>query len=149
MGNYHPLTMLSLAIEYALVKEQTWLYHLDNLILHTLNSWLVFKLIQKLNGSFWVAFFTGALFAIHPLHVESVAWAAERKDVLYTIFLLLSLWYYIKFDETQDKKWYAVSILLFWASCLSKGMAVVLPALLIITDYCFLKKTYQCEAFYQ
>ncbi len=140
VGNYHPLTMLSLAIEYALVKEQTWLYHLDNLILHTLNSWLVFRIIQKLNGNFWVAFFTGALFAIHPLHVESVAWAAERKDVLYTIFLLLSIWYYLKFDETQDKKWYVVSILLFLASCLSKGMAVVLPALLIITDYCFLKK---------
>ncbi|MDZ7935646.1 MAG: glycosyltransferase family 39 protein [Emticicia sp.] len=147
VGNYHPLTMLSLAIEYALVKEQTWLYHLDNLILHTLNSWLVFKLIQKLNGNFWVSFFTGALFAIHPLHVESVAWAAERKDVLYTIFILLSIWYYIKFDETQDKKWYAVSILLFLASCLSKGMAVVLPALLIITDYCFLKKPINAKLF--
>ena len=147
VGNYHPLTMLSLAIEYFLVKEQTWLYHLDNLILHTLNSWLVFKLIQKLNNNFWVALFTGALFAIHPLHVESVAWVAERKDVLYTIFLLLSLWYYIKFDETQDKKWYAVSILLFLASCLSKGMAVVLPALLIITDYCFLKKPINAKLF--
>lgn len=147
VGNYHPLTMLSLAIEYFLVKEQTWLYHLDNLILHTLNSWLVFKLIQKLNNNFWVALFTGALFAIHPLHVESVAWVAERKDVLYTIFLLLSLWYYIKFDETQDKKWYAASILLFLASCLSKGMAVVLPALLIITDYCFLKKPINAKFF--
>jgi tetratricopeptide (TPR) repeat protein len=147
VGNYHPLTMLSLAIEYFLVKEQTWLYHLNNLILHTLNSWLVFKLIQKLNNNFWVALFTGALFAIHPLHVESVAWVAERKDVLYTIFLLLSLWYYIKFDETQDKKWYAVSILLFLASCLSKGMAVVLPALLIITDYCFLKKPINAKLF--
>lgn len=140
VGNYHPLTVLSLAIEYLLVKEQTWLYHLDNLILHILNSWLVFRLIQKLNGNFLVSFVTAILFAIHPLHVESVAWAAERKDVLYTLFLLLSFWYYIRFDETNNKIQYAVSILLFIASCMSKGMAVVLPALLIITDYCFLKK---------
>lgn len=140
VGNYHPLTVLTLAIEYALVKEQTWLYHLDNLILHILNSWLVFKLIQKLNQNFLVSFVTAILFAIHPLHVESVAWAAERKDVLYTLFLLLSIWYYIRFDESKNKVFYGVSILLFIASCLSKGMAVVLPALLIITDYCFLKK---------
>ncbi|RFS17311.1 tetratricopeptide repeat protein [Emticicia sp. C21] len=140
VGNYHPLTVLSLAIEYALVGEKTWLYHLDNLILHILNSWLVFRVIQRLNANFLVSFVTAVLFAIHPLHVESVAWAAERKDVLYTFFLLLSIWYYIRFDETNNKVFYGVSILLFIASCLSKGMAVVLPALLIITDYCFLKK---------
>jgi tetratricopeptide (TPR) repeat protein len=140
VGNYHPLTVLSLAIEYALVGEQTWLYHLDNLILHVLNSWFVFRIIQKLNGNFLVSFVTTILFAIHPLHVESVAWAAERKDVLYTFFLLFSLWYYILFDESKNKVLYGVSILLFIASCLSKGMAVVLPAILIITDYCFLKK---------
>jgi hypothetical protein len=131
---------LSLAIEYALVKEQTWLYHLDNIILHILNSWLVFRIIQRLNGNSLVSFVTAVLFAIHPMHVESVAWAAERKDVLYTLFLLLSFWYYIRFDETNNKTQYAISILLFIASCLSKGMAVVLPAILLITDYCFLKK---------
>lgn len=147
VGNYHPLTVLSFAIEYALVKEQTWLYHLDNLVLHTINSWLVFRLLQKLNGNFIVAFFTATLFAIHPLHVESVAWAAERKDVLYTLFLLLSIWFYLKFDETKDNKWYAISILLFLASCMSKGMAVVLPALLIVTDYCFLKKPINAKLF--
>ena len=147
VGNYHPLTVLSYAIEYALVKEQTWLYHLDNLLLHTANSWLVFKLLQKLNGNFLVSFFTATLFAIHPLHVESVAWAAERKDVLYTFFLFLSLWFYLKFDETQEKKLYIFSILLFIASCMSKGMAVVLPAILIITDYCFLRKPLNLQLF--
>lgn len=147
VGNYHPFTVLSFAIEYALVKEQTWLYHLDNLVLHTINSWLVFKLLQKLNGNFIVAFFTATLFAIHPLHVESVAWAAERKDVLYTLFILLSIWFYLKFDETKANKWYAISILLFIASCMSKGMAVVLPALLIVTDYCFLKKPINAKLF--
>ena len=147
VGNYHPFTVLSFAIEYALIKEQTWLYHFDNLVLHTINSWLIFRLLQKLNGNFIVAFFTATLFAIHPLHVESVAWAAERKDVLYTLFLLLSIWFYLKFDETKANKWYLISILLFLASCMSKGMAVVLPALLIITDYCFLKKPINAKLF--
>ncbi len=147
VGNYHPFTMLSFAIEYALVKEQTWLYHLDNLLLHSINSWLVFRLLQKLNGNFLTSIVTAILFAIHPLHVESVAWAAERKDVLYTLFLLLSIWFYIKFDEKQDYKLYAFSILLFIASCMSKGMAVVLPAILIITDYCFLKKPINAKLF--
>jgi tetratricopeptide (TPR) repeat protein len=147
VGNYHPFTMLSLAIEYALVKDQTWLYHLDNLILHTVNSWFVFKLIQKLNNNFLVSLFTAVLFAIHPLHVESVAWAAERKDVLYTFFLFLSLWFYLKLMDTKENKWYVVSLLLFIASCMSKGMAVVLPAILIATDYCFLKKPINLQLF--
>ena len=148
VGNYHPLTMLSLAIEYALVKEQTWLYHFDNLLLHTLNSWLVFKLLQKLNGNFLTSIFTAVLFAVHPLHVESVAWAAERKDVLYTLFLFFSLWFYIKFDEKNNYTFYTISLILFIASCMSKGMAVVLPAILIITDYCFLKKPLNLKLFY-
>ncbi len=147
VGNYHPLTMLSFAIEWALVKEQTWLYHFDNLILHTINSWLVFRLLQKLNGNFLTSFFTAVLFAVHPMHVESVAWAAERKDMLYTLFLLLSLLFYIKFDKKKDKKLYILSLFLFIASCMSKGMAVVLPAILIITDYCFLKKPINAKLF--
>jgi Tfp pilus assembly protein PilF len=140
VGNYHPLTMLSLAIEWALVKDQTWLYRLDNLLLHIANSWLVFKIFRKLNQTFLVSFIVAVLFAVHPLHVESVAWAAERKDVLYTFFQLLAFFYYLKFDESQNKFYYGISLLLFVASCMSKGMGVVLPAILIITDYVFLKK---------
>jgi protein O-mannosyl-transferase len=140
VGNYHPFTMLSLAIEYLLVKDSSWLYHFNNLVLHSLNSWLVFRLLKKLNQTTLISFITAVLFAVHPLHVESVAWAAERKDVLYTFFQLLALIYYIKYDGSKNTKFYIYSILLFVASCLSKGMGVVLPALLIITDYCFLKK---------
>jgi protein O-mannosyl-transferase len=140
VGNYHPLTMLSLAIEYLLVKDNVWLYHFNNLVLHAVNSWLVFRLLKKLNQNTLISFITALLFAIHPMHVESVAWAAERKDVLYTLFQLLALIYYVKYDESKDTKFYIYSILLFVASCLSKGMGVVLPALLLITDYCFLKK---------
>jgi tetratricopeptide (TPR) repeat protein len=139
-GNYHPLTMLSLAIDYAIAGKSPAIYHFTNIIFHILNSWLVFIIFQKLRQSFNVSILSALLFAIHPLHVESVAWAAERKDVLYTFFLLLSLINYLKFDDSNSKKYYIYSILFFLASCLSKGMAVVLPALLIITDLWMLKK---------
>jgi protein O-mannosyl-transferase len=142
VGNYHPLTMLSLAIEYALVGESPWLYHLTNLLFHVANSWLVFKLFSKLKVSFWISFITSVFFAIHPLHVESVAWAAERKDVLYTFFLMLSFIMYLSYAATKNKIVYTVSVLLFLTSCLSKGMAVVMPALLIITDWWFLDKKF-------
>lgn len=147
VGNYHPLTMLSLAIEYLFVKDSPWLYHLNNLILHSVNSYLVFYLLKKLKQNFIISFATAVLFAIHPLHVESVAWAAERKDVLYTLFQLLALIYYIRFDEEKSNKFYIISLILFVASCMSKGMGVVLPALLIITDYCFLKKPINAKLF--
>jgi protein O-mannosyl-transferase len=140
VGNYHPLTMLSLAIEYAIVGEKAWFFHLNNLIFHSINSFLVYRLLNLLKFDFYVSFFTAVLFAIHPLHVESVAWAAERKDVLYTLFLLLSFIYYIKFTFSNKQILYVVSLILFVLSCLSKGMAVVLPALLIATDLWVLKK---------
>ncbi|MGR3811513.1 tetratricopeptide repeat protein [Jiulongibacter sp. NS-SX5] len=140
VGNYHPLTMLSLGIEYLIAGESPWIYHFNNLWLHALNSTLVYLLLRKISVSTWVALFTAAFFALHPLHVESVAWAAERKDVLYTLFLLLSFIFYIKFKDTDIKKYYIISLLMFVLSCLSKGMAVVLPALLIITDWWFLAK---------
>lgn len=140
VGNYHPLTMLTLAIEYAIVGEQPWLFHLNNMLLHIANSYLVFSILSKLKIKDQVAFFTALFFAIHPLHVESVAWAAERKDVLYTLFLLLSFSFYLTYVDTKNKVQYAISLVLFVASCLSKGMAVVLPALLIITDWWFLGK---------
>lgn len=140
VGNYHPLTMLSLAIEYAIVGEQPWLFHLNNMLLHIANSYLVFSILSRLKIKDQIAFFTALFFAIHPLHVESVAWAAERKDVLYTIFLLLSFSQYLKYTVSKNKFQYTAALLLFVASCLSKGMAVVLPAILIITDWWFLDK---------
>ncbi|KPM48627.1 tetratricopeptide repeat protein [Jiulongibacter sediminis] len=140
VGNYHPLTMLTLAVEYLFAGESPHLYHFNNLWLHALNSTLVFVLIKRLNQSSWVALLTAGFFALHPLHVESVAWAAERKDVLYTLFLLLSLLMYVNFKERGETKHYVWALILFILSCLSKGMAVVLPALLVITDWWFLSK---------
>jgi tetratricopeptide (TPR) repeat protein len=142
LGNYHPLTMLSLFVEYTLAGARPWVYHLDNLLLHIANSWLVFRLIYRLNPSFLAAAVTSMLFAVHPLHVESVVWAAERKDVLYTLFFLLSFHYYLRFVAENKRSHYVISILLFVCSCLSKGMAVVLPVVLVLTDWLMLKRSF-------
>ncbi|MFN8354353.1 MAG: tetratricopeptide repeat protein [Spirosomataceae bacterium] len=139
-GNYHPLTMISLGIERALVGTSTFLYHFDNLLLHIANSLLVFELLKRMSSNFWASFVAGLLFGIHPLHVESVTWITERKDVLYCLFLLLSLWQYLNFRETEQRKALLLSIVFFVCSCLSKGMAVVLPVILIITDYYIFKR---------
>lgn len=135
VGNYHPLTMLTLAVEYWLVQDKPWLYHLNNLLLHSFNTGMVYVLIHKLFKNTYTALITALLFALHPLHVESVAWAAERKDVLYTAFLLLSFYYYLVYRDSQKALHYLLSLGLFILSCFSKGMAVVLPAILIMTDW--------------
>ena len=140
VGNYHPLTMLSLALEYALVGGKPWLYHLNNLILHTLNSFLLYRIIGKIGLNNTVSWLTALFFALHPMHVESVACAAERKDVLYTLFVFLSFWYYLKYKDSSDKISFLLSLLMFLFASLSKGMAVVLPALLLITDWWMLGK---------
>lgn len=134
-GNYHPLTLLSYALEYKFVGAEPFLYHLDNLILHLANSALLFYFLIQFTGSRISAGITTLLFAVHPLHVESVAWAAERKDVLYTFFFFLSMIFYEKYLESRKSLHYGLLILFFILSCISKGMAVVLPAALLALDF--------------
>lgn len=86
MGNYHPLTILSYAIEYSRVDLDPWLYHFDSLFLHIADTLLVFWFIRLLSGRYTAAIITALLFGLHPMHVESVAWVAGRKDVLYAFF---------------------------------------------------------------
>ena len=142
VGNFHPLTMLTLAVEYALVGENPWLYHLNNLLFHAANSILVYRMFLLLKLEHFSALIIALFFALHPMHVESVAWAAERKDVLYTFFLLLAFNLYIRYIQESKKVFYLFSLILFVLSCLSKGMAVVLPALLLITDWWMLKRPF-------
>jgi Tfp pilus assembly protein PilF len=134
-GNYHPLTMISLAINYSISGLDAWSYHLFNLILHLINSLLVYSLASKLsNQNFIIAFGTAILFAIHPMHVESVAWVSERKDVLYTLFFLAGLICYIKYVDTYSKKQFILSILFLILSLLSKPAAIVFPLVLFCID---------------
>lgn len=135
MGNYHPLTILTFAIEYQFFGLNETGYHVINLLLHLLNVVLVFYVINLLVNKPIVALVAALLFAIHPLHVESVAWAAELKDLLYTFFFLASYILYLKYLTSQQKKLYLFSLFLFCLSLLSKAMAVSLPVVLLLTDY--------------
>jgi protein O-mannosyl-transferase len=140
--NYHPLTMLSLAIDYKIAfnKETQSLsarsFHLTNLIFHILNVILIFLFIYLLSGNnIPVAVIVSLLFGIHPLRVESVAWISERKDVLYSFFYILSLIVYLKYLKNRQQKLYFVILFLFICSILSKAMAITLPLIFFIIDY--------------
>jgi protein O-mannosyl-transferase len=135
VGNYHPFTSLSNSIEYLLFALDPLPYHLTNVLLHLANTWLVFRLAERLSGNRITATVVSLLFAIHPMHVESVAWVSERKDVLFTLFYLLSLLYYLRYvDNGLRAKFYVGALLLFLCSLLSKSAAVTLPVLLISID---------------
>lgn len=132
---YIPLTQLSYAVEFRLFGLVPVAYHIDNLLLHIANALLVFWLFFKLSGRRPTAFIVALLFALHPLHVESVAWVTERKDVLYAFFFLFSFVMYVQFTEKRNPVFYVLSLLLFLLSMLAKGMAVTLPLLLLLYDW--------------
>jgi protein O-mannosyl-transferase len=136
MGNYHPLVIITYTWEYFFFKLNPVPYHIINLVIHLLNCVLVFYFILRLGRSVPVAFITGLLFGIHPLHVESVAWISERKDVLYAFFYLISLICYLAYlDKKPTYKYYVYSLFFFLLSILSKPMAITLPLILFLMDY--------------
>lgn len=134
---YIPLTVLSFAIEYKYFGLSSKVFHTTNYILHLINCILVFIVIMTISGNFIASFITSLLFGIHPLHVESVAWIFERKDVLYSLFFLLSLFFYLLYRKKTALRYifYSLSITTFILSILSKPMAMTLPAVLILIDY--------------
>ena len=134
-SNYHPLTTIAYLFEYSLFGLRPLPYHLLNVLLHLINTWLVFQLIEKLSGQRVAAFVTSFLFAVHPMHVESVAWASEQKDVLYACFYFLSLLFYLRYAGLRGQAKDLVRALLFFvASLLCKSAAVTLPVLLTAID---------------
>lgn len=140
-GNYQPLHILSYAIEYNFYKLDPSGYHTTSVIMHLICTWLVYRFVLILTGRKPVALITALLFGIHPLHVESVAWAAERKDLLYAMFFLGSLICYVRFIKKGAKiKFFIFSFLLFGLSILSKAMAASLPPVLILLDIFYKRK---------
>lgn len=138
MGNYHPVTMLVLAIEYSWFKDDAGSYHTVSMLLHLLNALLLFYFLLRLAKSGIAAFLTSLLFAIHPLHVESVSWVSAQKDLLYTCFFFSALLAYLAYrNEAGGKKkmWYALILILFMLSLLSKAQAVTLPVILLLIDW--------------
>lgn len=134
--NYHPLTMTSLGITYRLFGEDPFPYHLTNIILHLINVVLVFMFVMMFSkGNKWMAFFVAFVFGTHPMHVESVAWVAERKDVLFTLFFVWSMISYLKYLNHKHTKYLVYAAIAFILSLLSKPTAVTLPVVLVLIDY--------------
>lgn len=141
LGNYIPLTGLTYMIEYRFFRLNPFVYHVTNLFFHLLNCLLVFWMIHLISRDMLIAFLVSLFFGIHPLHVESVAWISERKDVLYALFFLstlVSYIYYLKKEEAQ--KYYYLAIFLYILALLSKPMAVSLPLLLFLIDYALFRQ---------
>jgi len=140
-GTDFPLTIFSYSLEYKFFGLNPFYYHLTNYLIHLFNVLLVYILIRRISGKNWVAFIAALFFGIHPMHVESVAWVSERKDLLYSLFFLLSLNSYCKFllSKTNVPHFYW-SILWFLLSMLSKPAAACLPLVLVLFDYYIEKK---------
>ncbi|KKP52824.1 MAG: Tetratricopeptide TPR_2 repeat-containing protein [candidate division TM6 bacterium GW2011_GWF2_33_332] len=134
-GNYHPLTLFSYSIIYHFSELDPYLYHLVNIVFHVVNSLLVFYLVFLLFKNINLAFIVAILFTVHPMHVESVAWISELKDVQYTFFFLLSLIFYIKHIRQKSWKFYSLSVAFFVLSLLTKGQAVTLFVVLLLIDF--------------
>ena len=133
---YLPLTILSYAVEYRFFGLDPFAYHATNLILHLGNCLLVFWFIFMLRANLTAAFIAALLFGIHPLHVESVAWVSERKDVLCTLFFLAALISYQYYQrKATSPALYSLSLLFFLCALLSKAMAITLPCVLLLCDY--------------
>ena len=138
MGNYHPLTILLYTIEFSYKGLEPFIYHFDSLILHVLVTISVYFFIRTLTHRTVAAAITALLFGLHPMHVESVAWAAGRKDVLYGLFFVLSCTTYVHYLRTEGSKkiiWYVSGLLLFAISLLAKSVAVSLPVTLFLIDF--------------
>jgi len=136
LGNYHPLTILSYAFNYAISGLDPFSYLLVNYLFHIINTLLVFYFIWNISGNNkFIAAFVAIIFGIHPMHVESVAWVAERKDVLYTFFFLLSLIQYWRYLSNSKRSHFWICFIFFILSLLSKPAAIVLPLVLLLLDY--------------
>ncbi len=147
MSNWHPLTWLSHMLDVEISGgAKPGPQHFTNILFHALNSLLVFLVLKKMTGAIWRSAFVAALFALHPLHVESVAWISERKDVLSTFFWMLTIWAYAVYvkgksrAESEDSKtkpsalFYCLSLLFFSLGLMSKPMVVTLPFVLLLLD---------------
>jgi tetratricopeptide (TPR) repeat protein len=153
-GNWHPVTMLSLMADCSITGPVPGAIHYTNVLLHIANTLLLFFLLlrmtRKQTNNLWPCAFVATLFALHPLHVESVAWISERKDVLSGLFFMLTLWAYVRFAELRNEgfgfrigeavrarcfAWYGLGLALFALGLMSKPMLVTLPCVLVLLDW--------------
>jgi hypothetical protein len=134
--NWHPLTWLSLMFDCQLFgANAAGRMHLVNLFLHLVNILLLFTVLKKMTGALWPSAFVAAAFALHPMHVESVAWITERKDVLSTLFWLLTMLAYVRYVKQPGAARYLLVLLIFALGLMAKPMLVTLPFILLLLDY--------------
>jgi protein O-mannosyl-transferase len=134
-GNWHPLTWLSHMLDVQLSGVAAGPHHVTNLVLHVANALLLFGVLRGMTGAVWRSALVAALFAVHPAHVESVAWISERKDVLSTLFALLAIWAYVRYVSGGQWTWYALAFAALALGLMSKPMIVTLPCVLLLLDY--------------
>ncbi len=133
--NWHPLTWLSHMLDIQFFGMNPFGHHLTNLIFHFLNAFLLFIILKKMSGAYWKSLIVMGLFALHPMHVESVAWVSERKDVLSTFFWMLAIWIYTYYIKKPGIKQYLSVCVCFTLSLLAKPMAVTFPFVLLLIDH--------------
>ncbi|HTZ39708.1 MAG TPA: tetratricopeptide repeat protein [Syntrophales bacterium] len=134
-ANWHPLTWLSHMLDVQLFGLKPGMHHLVSVVFHLFNTILLFVILRQMTGALWRSAFVAALFALHPLHVESVAWAAERKDVLSTFFWLLTMGAYVRYVKKPGLSGYLPVLLFFALGLMAKPMLVTLPLVLLLLDY--------------
>ena len=140
-GNWHPLTMISHAIDWELFRQNAGGHHWSSLIIHIINTVLLFLLLNQMTGAIWRSALVAALFAIHPINVESVAWVAERKNVLSTFFWFLTMMFYVWYVQKPGWQRYLPVFVCFALGLMSKSMLVTLPFVLLLMDYWPLNRT--------
>jgi protein O-mannosyl-transferase len=133
--NWHPITWLTHMLDYQLYGSHPQGHFLTNLFFHIANALLLFLVLLRMTGAIWQSGFVAALFALHPFNVESVAWISERKNVLSTLFWLLTMWAYIRYVETPTIRKYGLVVLFLALGLMSKPMLVTLPFVLLLLDY--------------
>jgi tetratricopeptide (TPR) repeat protein len=144
--NFIPLTSISHMVDWQFYGRNAGGHHLTNVLLHAANAILLFLVLGAMTGAVWRSAFVAAVFAVHPLHVESVAWVAERKDVLSGLFFMLTLWAYARYAQPagsrrpKTKIWYGLALAFFTLGLMSKPMLVTVPFVLLLLDYWPLKR---------
>src|SRR6266568_4793293 len=133
--NWHPLVTISHMLDCQLYGLNAGGHHATNIVLHTIAVLLLFRVLRQMTGAVWKSVVVAVLFAVHPLHVESVAWVSERKDVLSAVFFLLMLAAYVRYTRTHSITHYLVVAVLFAAGLMSKPMLVTAPFILLLVDY--------------
>ena len=134
-ANWHPLTWISHLLDVRLFGMNPGMHHLTSLLLHAVNAVLLLLLLFRLTGALWRSAFVAALFALHPLHVESVAWIAERKDVLSTLFWMLTVFAWLAYVKSKKSTPYVLMVILYALGLMAKPMLVTLPFTLLLLDY--------------